>query len=329
MSKVGIILANTGTPAAPTSDAVAEYLRSFLADPRICPMNPHLWRFVLNRFIIPRRAPASAAKYASIWTDAGSPLDAGMKSLVRKVGEACNQGPSSTFACCAMCYSTPTIEEALESCRSEGCDEVVIVPLYPQSAFSTTGVVRDRLDLALKKLGWAPKVRFVESYCDASGYVEAIAASITNAGFDAEGGDRVLFAFHSIPMSDIRAGDIYAEQCQQTTESVAESLGIEDGAWRAGFQCRFDKSRAWLGPSTKEVLPELVRARRLFVVAPNFSIDCLETLYDIQVELKSAWMRAARTEGDGRFCYVPCLGDSNAHADLVREVCSKACGFPV
>ena len=143
MGKTGIIIVNTGSPTTPTSEAVAEYLRAFLSDPRICPMNPRLWRLILNCFIIPKRAPVSAAKYASIWTDEGAPLDAGMRSLAQKLERACEHDDDIALVRHAMCYSTPFVEDALVDCREHGCDEVVVIPLYPQSAFSTTAAVRD------------------------------------------------------------------------------------------------------------------------------------------------------------------------------------------
>lgn len=317
---VGIIIANTGSPVAPTSDAVAAYLRRFLSDPRICPMEPHLWRFVLNRFVIPKRAPASAEKYASIWTDEGSPLAVHMAALARRLQAACDQGSAAAIVRHALCYSPPSMEQALSECREEGCDEVAIVPLYPQSAFSTTAAVHDQADRALARLGWEPAVRFVGGYSDDPAYVAAIASSIASAGLDADKGDRLLFAFHSIPMADVRAGDTYDEQAQRTARSVAEALGLEGGAWRLGYQCRFDKSRAWLGPSTAMAMGDLAGARRLFVVAPNFSVDCLETLYDIEVELRGAWLEGDPSREGGSFRYVPCLNAADAHVELVRKV---------
>lgn len=328
MDKTGIIIVNTGSPAAPTSEAVAEYLRAFLSDPRICPMNPRLWHLILNRFIIPKRAPVSAAKYASIWTDEGAPLDAGMRSLARKLERACAHDNDIILVRHAMCYSAPFVEDALADCKEHSCDEVIVIPLYPQSAFSTTAAVKDKVDQAVENLRRTPALRFVESYHDEPAYIAAIADSVSQSGFDADAGDRLLFAFHSIPMTDIRAGDTYDEQTQRTARSVAGALGLSEDAWRVGYQCRFDKSRTWLGPFTKEVLGTLADARRLFVVAPNFSVDCLETTHDIQDTLRDAWLEANAGKPEDSFVYVPCLNDSPAQVDLIRQVALCALSTP-
>lgn len=301
---------------------MGNYLRRFLSDPRICPVNPHLWRFVLNRFIIPKRAPVSAQKYASIWTSQGSPLDVHMNSLARKLDEALAEEDRGDIVAVtyAMSYSTPSFDDALEVCRRERCDRLVLMPLYPQSAFSTTKAARETFDRSLGKLGWAPVVHVIEGYSDKSDYVDAIATCVRNEGFDAQRGDKLLFAFHAIPMVDIRRGDTYHEQTQRTAREVAQALGLEEDDWCVGYQCRFDRSRAWLGPSTAAALDALRDARRLFVVAPNFSVDCLETLYDIQVELRETWLTGDDARDDASFRYVPCLNDSDAHVRLLHRL---------
>ncbi len=328
MSKTGIIIVNTGSPAAPTSEAVAEYLRAFLSDPRICPMNPRLWHLILNRFIIPKRAPVSAAKYASIWTDEGAPLDAGMRSLSQKLERACEHDDDIALVRHAMCYSAPFVEDALADCRKRSCDEVVVIPLYPQSAFSTTMAVKDKVGHAIEDLGWTPALHFVENYHDEPAYIAAIADSVSQSGFDADTGDCLLFAFHSIPMTDIRSGDTYDEQTRQTARNVADALGLPENTWRVGYQCRFDKSRTWLGPFTKEVLGTLADVRRLFVIAPNFSVDCLETTHDIQDTLRDTWLEANAGKPEDSFVYVPCLNDSPAQVDLIRQVALRALSTP-
>lgn len=333
IGNAGIVIANTGSPAAPTSDAVADYLRLFLSDPHICPVNPHVWNLVLNRFIIPKRAPRSAAKYARIWTDRGSPLDMHMASLAQKLEEACRE---DGVVCVrhASSYSKPSLEDALSRCKAAGCDTVVLVPLYPQSAYSTTGAVEHQAEEALAALGWRPDLRFVDSYCDDEAYIDAVADSIAASGFDAGSHDRLLFAFHSIPVADIRKGDTYGEQTQRTARNVEEKLGLGDADWKMGYQCRFDRSRQWLSPFTGTVLDDLADARRLFVVAPNFSVDCLETLYDIQHELREKWLATRSGSGassasqdraaDESFRYIPCLNDSDAHVQVIRGVAMSA-----
>lgn len=338
MGKAAIVIVNTGSPAAPTADAVRPYLRSFLGDPRICPMNPIAWKAILNLFIVPSRSPKSASKYASIWTDDGSPLDVAMCALASKVEAACASSDGAhPMVRHAMSYSSPSVDEVLSECVEAGCDDIAVVPMYPQGAFSTTEAVRDKVDGARRKIaqayGRVPQVSIMGSYSDHPAYANAIARSISEAGFDHSAGDMLLFAFHSIPMADIDAGDTYAEQVERSVHAVVGELGLPPAAWRLGYQCRFDKSRKWLGPTTTEVLQECLCARRLFVVAPNFAVDCLETLHDIDVELRERYeslhaesmqRRPPASSCKGEFIYVPCLNDSDEHAALIADLCGVA-----
>ena len=319
MTKRGIIIANTGTPAAPTAEAVGSYLLNFLSDQRICPINPFLWNIILKKCILPKRSVASAQKYQLIWTAAGSPLSCHMESLAHKLQEAWQMPGEEAVVCFAMSHGDPSMADVLADLRQAGCDEVSVIPLYPQSAHSTTLVVRDKLEDALTALDWHPRVHFVEHYSDRCAYLDAIADSIRATGFD-PARDQLLFAFHSIPMRDIRAGDGYGQLVFASAQGIARRLGLAEDAWRVGFQCRFD-SRAWLGPSTNTVLETFPgKAGRLFVVAPNFSIDCLETLYDIEIELKDRFLAQNPAASHEDFVYVPCLNDSEAQVALIRSI---------
>ena len=326
MGKRGIIIANTGSPAAPTAEAVRDYLRSFLSDPRICPMPPLLWRIILNGFILPRRSVASAAKYQQIWTAEGSPLAVAMAALSRKLQDSLSAGgEDGTLVRYGMSYGDPSIGHAIAELSDAGCDELVVIPLYPQSAHSTTLVVKDKVDKAVAELPRALRMRFVDHYSDHAAYLDAVATSILDAGFDANA-DSLLMAFHSIPLKDIEAGDTYDEQVLSSAAAIADRLGLRPEAWRCAFQCRFDKSRKWLGPSTSEAIRELGgRSGRLFVVAPNFSVDCLETYYDIEVELKGRYLEEVADAREDHFVYVPCLNASNEQADLIVGIIGTAC----
>ncbi len=345
MAKLGIIIANTGSPDAPEPEAVKRYLREFLTDPRICPMNPFVWKLILNAFILPRRCVASAEKYRHIWMPDGSPLTVGMTSLAQKLEANLSEATKSedegdavtgTFAPvvrCAMNYGSPSLKESLEDLRREGCNEIIVIPLYPQSAFSTTEAVLDRISKALADLDWHPTLVEVRGYSEHPLYVSAITDSIRASDFDSASGDRLLFAFHSIPIADIDAGDTYGDQAHATAEAIANDLSLTPNDWGIGFQCRFDKSRSWLGPFTMETLKHLVGdgsiSRRLFVVAPNFSVDCLETLYDIEVELREVYHAQALAAGVSESTtainlhYIPCLNDSDAHVRLLNALVSE------
>ena len=284
-------------------------------------MNPTLWRFLLRHAIIPRRAPESATKYQAIWTDEGAPLTVMAESLARKLEKRFDGKEDDVIVRAAMSYSAPTIEDALGDCRDAGCEEIIVLPLYPQSAYSTTECVRDKLDEALRFCEWKPDVWFIENYGGHPAYIEALRASIHEAGFDPAAGDKLLFAFHSIPLSDIHTGDTYNKQTEQTVELLALALDLGRASYRIGYQCRFDKSRLWLGPTTKEALASFGDVQRLFVVAPNFSIDCLETLYDIDIELRRHFMESQKGDPNATFHFIPCLNDTEEHVNALASIC--------
>lgn len=348
MTKRGIIIANTGSPDAPTPAAVRAYLAEFLTDEHIMPMNPVVWKLLLHTCILPARSKKSAAKYGLIWTEAGSPLTVTMGSLARKLEAALHAQHYDVMVRSAASYGTPSLEDALRACVDAGCDEVVVVPLYPQSAFSTTSVVEDRARAAGAALH-ASSLKFIPLYYRNPLYTEALARTIRAAGFGEQKDDRLLFAFHSIPRCDLDAGDTYHDQVVETTRAVADLLGLKNDDWALGFQCRFDRSRSWLRPFVPEAIEELESTRpigRLFVVAPNFSIDCLETLYDIEIELRERYCgddsgdagdangadNAGNADGAGKadgacnanrareLVYIPCLNDSD---DQVAFLCDE------
>lgn len=327
MAKLGVIIANTGSPEAATPEAVKSYLSEFLTDEHIMPMHPLFWKPILNLCILPHRSVVSAKKYASIWTEQGSPLTVTMKSLAQKLEVALCSAGYEAMVLPAASYGKPSITHALSACVDAACDEVVVAPLYPQSAFSTTSVVQDRARFAWGNMSEravhkssdchyeiSEMLHLAGSYATNPLYPKAIAHTIQAAGFGEQPDDRLLFAFHSIPRCDIKKGDTYHDQVVATTQAVTDALGLKDDMWALGFQCRFDRSRSWLGPFVSEAIEQLKMARpigRLFVVAPNFSIDCLETLYDIEIELRERY--------PDELVYIPCLNDSDDHVALLCD----------
>ena len=297
----GVLLVNTGTPTVPKPRAVRKYLAKFLMDKRIAPMNRAGWWFVLHLFILPKRGRASAEKYQK---------DEGLDVAVR----------------CAMSYSDPSVLDCVRELKGAGCTRLIVLPLYPQSAYSTTGSVSDSVERALKKARWDVPCDFVDNYHDDPTYIRAIAASIEHAGFKVDSDDKVLFSYHSIPLVDIEAGDTYELQTGATSLQVASELGIDRNRWTIGYQCRFDKGREWLSPYTRDVLTRWAETGvgRVFFICPNFAVDCLETLYDIDHELKPFYFdqikQAGRTPGEESFTYVPCLDRSRAHLRVLSDV---------
>lgn len=322
----GILLVNTGTPAAPTPHAVRSYLSRFLMHRRIAPVNRLAWWFILHLAILPKRGAASAEKYARIWTDGGSPFALAHDALEHGVAGELRLRGHDVVVRQAMSFSAPRVAESVKELRKAGCDRIVVLPLYPQSAFSTTGVVLDEVKAALRMTRMRDRFEVIEDYHIDSTYIRAIAASIRHAGFDPKGDDRLLFSYHSIPLGDIEAGDRYELQTGASSLRIAEELGLDRGRWTIAYQCRFDRKRDWLTPSTEETLARwaAVGGGRVFVVCPNFAVDCLETLYDIQCVIGPGYLERRRAAGHptdiGSFVYVPSLGRSKAHVRVLCDV---------
>lgn len=321
-----MLLVNTGTPSAPTPKAVRSYLKRFLGNRRIVPVNPVLWWFILRFAILPKRAKASAQKYQEIWTPDGSPFLLAHQALERGVSEELLSRGHDVIVRVSMSFSKPRTLDVIRDLRKEGCSRLTVLSLYPQSAFSTTSVVKDDVKSAVRGRRLREYTEVIDDYHTNTTYIRAIAASILHAGFDPDGDDRLLFSYHSIPLSDIDAGDTYELQTSATSLHVANELGLERSRWTIGYQCRFDKNREWLAPATADILERWanVGGGRVFVVCPNFAVDCLETLYDVQRVLKPAYLERRRAAGHptdiGSFVYVPCLGNSKAHVRVLSDV---------
>lgn len=323
---LGVLLANTGTPEEATPRAVKRYLAKFLMDPRIRPMNRVAWWFILHLFILPKRSKASAAKYERIWTEDGSPLlvnqemlTAGLQAYYRRTGQ-------NVIVAQGYSYSNPSIQAGMKELIEKGCNRIIVLPLYPQSAYCTVGSIRDGVDKAVKKLRFKGRLEFIDNYSEDPIYIKALASSIINAGFDPEGNDRLLFSYHSIPLTDIEAGDTYELQTGSSSLHIASELGLDRKRWTISYQSRFDKGRDWLQPFTKDVINRWARAGegRVFVVCPNFAVDCLETLYDVDIELRELYAANMRDLGeaccDDDYVFVPCLNKSKAHLRVLTHV---------
>ncbi len=324
--RCGVLIVNTGTPAAPKPHAVRKYLARFLMDKRIAPMNRVGWWFVLHLFILPRRGRASAEKYATIWTENGSPFTVAHEKIAQGLNGAYRDAGKNVVVRYAMSYSEPTVAQAVRELADAGCTRLVALPLYPQSAYSTAGSVSDSVARAVRRARWDGPCTVCSNYHDNATYIRAVAASIRHAGFDPESNDRLLFSFHSIPLADIEAGDTYELQTGASSLQIASELGLERTRWTIGYQCRFDKGREWLSPYTKDVLARWAEAGdgRVFLVCPNFAVDCLETLYDVKRELAPFYLdeleHAGRVPRADEFTYVPCLDRSRAHVKVLLSV---------
>ncbi len=326
---LGVILANTGTPASPDPDDVEAYLRQFLMDERIRQLPLPLWRFLVFKRILPTRKHSSSKRYQAIWTDEGSPLLVQMNGLAARVQALFDEQPDSPVRIAVgMSYGSPSIETALEQLRQEGCTRIMLLPLYPQSAYSPTYAVIDAYERATSACPWMRDSIVVKDYHDNRLYIEAIAQSIRDAGFDRASDDLILMSMHAIPLKDVKDGDTYLDQTSRTAELVAKELGVDDSRITVGFQSVFGRNQnAWSGPLSRDILQawSIVCQQKVFFVCPGFAVDCLETLYDIPFEMCPALEgEGATLDGAERFRWVPSLGTSDAHARIIKDVIESA-----
>ncbi len=326
--RYGVLLVNTGTPDEPTPQAVKEYLAQFLMDDRIVPMNRALWWMILHCCILPKRKVASAEKYKMIWTSEGSTFKITHASIERKLNAYFKAQGNNALVACAMSYGHPSVYQELERLQQANVSELIVLPLYPQSAYSTTGSVKDSVEHGLKRLNWDISCSVIDNYADNASYIGAMVDNIKASGFGQESTDRILFSFHSIPLVDIEHGDTYNEQIKVSCELLACALGLTPDQWSISYQCQFDKGREWLHPFTQEILRDIAQEPkgRVFMVCPNFVADCLETLYDVNYEFKPMFEQAlyeAGHAGEGELIYVPCLNDSDDNIKVFANVIAQ------
>lgn len=327
--KLGIILGNTGTPASPKPDDVEAYLQKFLMDPHVRPMPKILWSALLHFKILPKRKFSSAAKYESIWTSEGSPLIFHQRKLAarlqQRLEEMAQKGtvPANIMVRSAMSYSEPSFHMVLQEMKEHDIGRIILIPLYPQSNFSSTNAVVDAFRHALKQMKWDPEIAIVNHYADQKAYIKAIAQSIRDAGFDPASNDRLVMSFHSIPQKDVRNGDTYPEQTEATHVAVAKELGMRPEQIAYGMQCVFGgHPERWVGPLTRDILSTWSHQDfgRVFIVLPGFAVDCLETIYDVNQDFVPLFRRLS----DGKVLHevirVPCLNESDAHVNVLCAV---------
>jgi len=319
LSKQAILLVNLGTPDAPTGPAVRRYLAEFLSDPRVVELPRLLWLPILHGIILRTRPAKSAAKYQTIWTPAGSPLkvhtERQAKLLKGLLGE---RGRKDLLIDWAMRYQTPSMPSVLDRLVAQGATEILILPLYPQYAGSTTASTEDAVNAWLGRQKQPPVIRWIKDYPTDPGYIGALAASIRDH-WQAHGrGEKLIMSFHGIPQRSVERGDPYASQCHATAQALAAALGLPESEWMATFQSRFGAAK-WLQPYTQPTLEELARGglKRVDVICPGFPADCLETLEEISLECRAAFLHA----GGETFHYIPCLNERPDWIAALADIC--------
>ncbi len=314
-SPTGILLANTGSPDAPTPRAVRRFLAEFLADRRVIEAPRWAWLPILHGFILNTRPRRSANLYRKIWQPDGSPL----LRIAQKQASALREeiGKEHIKVVIGMRYGNPSITSALRELQRAGVQRILVFPLFPQYSGATTGSIFDAVFEELKLWRWLPELHTISAYYDHPAYIHALVSSIQHYQQEHGKAERILFSYHGIPENYARAGDPYHEQCLQTSSLVAEALALADGSWQTAFQSRFGPQE-WLRPYTGQILEDWGErgVKSVQVVAPGFSADCLETLYEIDIEAKEDFVRA----GGDKLAYIPALNAHPAHITALAEI---------
>ena len=307
MTKVGILLINLGTPDEPTPAATRKYLREFLSDPRVVEIPRLAWLPILHGIILRTRPAKSAAKYAKIWSKEGSPLRVithRQTQLLR--GFLRERSNAPVVVEYGMRYGNPSIASALAKLREQFCDRILLLPLYPQYAASTTATGFDAVCDELKTWRNQPAIRSVRHYHDHPAYIAALAQNVRDYWIKNGQGDKLVMSFHGVPHFTLDKGDPYHCECHKTGRLLAEAIGLTKDQYLVTFQSRFGKAK-WLEPYTAPTLEKFAKGglQRVDVVCPGFTSDCLETLEEIGMEARADFLKA----GGKDFHLIPCLNE--------------------
>jgi ferrochelatase len=318
--KIGVLLVNLGTPDAADAKGVRRYLKEFLADPRVIEDQGLIWKLVLNGIILPIRPRVKARDYQKIWNTEQneSPLKTITRAQAQKLGATLAPLGTHVMVDWAMRYGNPSIASRIAVLIKEGCERILVMPLYPQYSAATTATVCDEVFRVLTELRRQPTVRIAAPYYDDQTYIEALAsttsAELAKLPFQP---DLILASFHGMPESYVRKGDPYYDHCVRTTALLRHALQLHDSKLLLTFQSRFGRG-AWLKPATIETVKQLAKngVKNLAVVTPGFSADCLETLEEIAQENAHVFHRY----GGENFAAIPCLNDSEPGMLVLREM---------
>ncbi len=306
-STTAILLCNLGTPDAPTAPALRRYLGEFLSDARVVEIPKLLWWLILHGIILRTRPKKSAAKYASIWLPEGSPLKVWTQKQALMLRGYLGQRGHTVEVRYAMRYGNPSIASQLDQLKLDGVTRILILPAYPQYSGTTTASVFDAVYSWAAKVRRIPEFRFVNHYHDDPGYIAALADKIRKHWQQSGQAEQLVMSFHGVPERTLMLGDPYHCECQKTARLLAEKLGLPKDRYQVTFQSRFGKAK-WLEPYTEPTLIKLAQSgvKSVDVVCPGFTGDCLETLEEIAMEARHAFLEA----GGKTFNYIECLNDS-------------------
>lgn len=315
--RTAVLLCNLGTPDQPTAPALRRYLAEFLGDPRVVEIPRLVWMAILHGIILRVRPAKSAAKYAGIWTAEGSPLKVWTERQAGELGQALQRRGHHVTVRYAMRYGNPSMASVLDELKAGGVTRVLVLPAYPQYSGTTTASVIDAAMQWAGKVRNLPEFRFINRYHDHPGYIQALAHTI-RAHWAANGrGDHLVMSFHGVPERTLHLGDPYHCECHKTARLVAQALDLPRDQVTVTFQSRFGKAK-WLEPYTEPTLIKMAGEglKKVDVVCPGFTSDCLETLEEINMEAREAFLHA----GGESFSYIPCLNTACVWLQALTDI---------
>ncbi|SER49571.1 ferrochelatase [Nitrosomonas sp. Nm51] len=318
LGKAGVLLINLGTPDAPTKEALRPYLREFLSNPRVIEVPRLIWWPILHGFILPFRPKQSAEKYALIWSSEGSPLKVHTERQTALLAETLQNTTSSALMVeYAMNIGNPSVASVINKMTEAGCDRILVIPLFPQYAASSTAAAMDAVFSALRHIRNMPAIRTVKQYHDHPGYIASLAQNIRDYWNQRGHPDKLIISFHGVPRKNLDKGDPYHCLCQKTGRLLAETLNLNEDQYQVCFQSRFGRAQ-WLQPYTAKTLEQLGKAqtRRVDITCPGFVSDCLETLEEIAIEGKKTFTEA----GGKEYHYIPCLNERDDWIAALAEI---------
>ena len=325
--RTGILLINLGTPQAPTPAALRRYLAQFLWDPRVVEIPRPLWWLILHGIILRVRPAKSAAKYATVWTPEGSPLLVWTQRQAQRLQATLVERGHPLLVRPAMRYGEPSVDQGLDALKADGATRILLLPMYPHYAAATTASALDAVAAWGLRVRRLPEFRTVNHYHDDPGYIAALADSVQRHWQREGRGQKLVMSFHGVPARSLTLGDPYHCECHKTARLLAEALGLSRSDYLVTFQSRFGRAK-WLEPYTEPSVQQLARdgVKRIDVICPGFSADCLETLEEIGQEVRDAFIGAG---GEG-FGYIPCLNDSERWISALADLALRHMqGWPV
>ena len=324
--KIGVIIANLGTPDAPDAKSLRKYLGQFLMDRRVVEIPRFIWCWILHCIILVIRPRASAKKYQQIWTSQGSPLLVNakkQKNLLQKNLKKSIKQPVEVEL--GMSYGNPSMASAFNKLRAKNCTKILLFPLYPQYAASSSASAMDSLWRVLLRTRNTPEIRTIRNYHDHPAYIEALKHSVLKHWGKFGKPSKLVMSFHGVPFRSLMQGDPYHCECHKTGRLLAQALKLKENQYKICFQSRFGKAE-WLKPYFSEVIADLGKAKEanVHVICPGFSSDCLETLEEINME----GMEIFKENGGTKYSYIPALNDNDEWVQAMKEiVCSHMQGW--